>query len=137
MGNDVKTAVLGVPFGTANARLRKMIIFALVQRLGEDVCYRCGKLIENIEELSIEHKKAWLQQENPKEAFYDLENIAFSHLVCNVDARSLPFKKYEGTPEERHREASRISQRKEYADPVKYAKHLEDKRQSYHRRKAV
>lgn len=36
--------------------------------------------------LSIEHKIPWLNSENPQGLFFDLQNIAFSHLSCNVGA---------------------------------------------------
>jgi len=73
-----------MPFGTAAARLRKLILFSLVKRLNIDDCYRCSKPIDSAGELSIEHKDAWM--DNSAELFWDLENIAFSHLICNVQA---------------------------------------------------
>lgn len=80
---------LGMPYGTAMNRLRKELLFSLLQRLGEDVCYRCGKRILLIRELSIEHKEAWLDV-NP-ELFWDIDNVTFSHLGCNSGAsRKLP-----------------------------------------------
>lgn len=82
-GNDNKNKALGEPYGTASAKLRKMILFSLIRRLELDVCFRCGKKIESIEDLSIEHIEAWLNSDSPREKFYDLNNIAFSHLRCN------------------------------------------------------
>lgn len=43
--------------------------------------------INTVEELSIEHKTPWLNSNNPKELYFDLNNIAFSHLSCNIGAR--------------------------------------------------
>jgi len=84
--NEKKQEQLGMPFGTANAKLRKMILFQLVQECHKDICYRCNKKITDIKTFSIEHKEHWL--DNSVELFWDLENIAFSHLSCNVaDAR--------------------------------------------------
>ena len=80
--NRNKNEFLGMPYGTANNQLRKMILFDLVKRCGLDTCYRCGKKIENIDDLSIEHKKAWLGVD--VKLFWDLNNIAFSHLNCNI-----------------------------------------------------
>lgn len=74
---------MGMPHGTASHKLRKMILFSLVQRIGEDVCYRCGRKIENLEQFSIEHKKKWLGID--AKLFWDLDNIAFSHLSCNSE----------------------------------------------------
>ncbi len=84
--NAIKSKVLGMPYGTANGRLRKSLIWEFVKKLSLDSCFQCKKLIETIEELSIEHKEAWLQADDPIEAFFDVENIAFSHLSCNVGA---------------------------------------------------
>jgi len=84
--NKQRAMLLGMPFGTANAKLRKMILFKLVKESGQDICYRCGKEIKTIEELSIEHKQSWPQGDNPKQLFFDLDNIAFSHLKCNCGA---------------------------------------------------
>ncbi len=39
-------------------------------------------------EFSIEHKIPWQSAEDPKESFFDLDNIAFSHLKCNIKAAS-------------------------------------------------
>lgn len=82
--NNIKKAEqLGMPTGTASAILRKKILFSFVQKLGLDTCYRCNKKIEKEEELSIEHIIPWLDSENPKDLFFDLSNISFSHLKCN------------------------------------------------------
>ena len=82
--NKKKQEQLGMPSGTANARLRKMILFHLLKQLKQNFCYQCDLEIQDINELSIEHKKPWL--DNSVELFWDLENIAFSHLMCNISA---------------------------------------------------
>jgi hypothetical protein len=79
--NQRKAATLGMPQGTANNRLRKIILFHLLKRLGENYCFKCNELIEVVEDLSIEHKKPW--EGISAELYWDLENIAFSHLRCN------------------------------------------------------
>jgi hypothetical protein len=79
--NKRKSDFLGIPHGTATNKLRKLIIFSLVQKTGEDRCFRCGKLIESVDQLSIEHKEPW--EGRSIELFWDLNNIAFSHLKCN------------------------------------------------------
>lgn len=81
-GNKNKSEFLGMPHGTASAQLRKMILFDLVKKCGLDTCYRCGEKIESIDDLSIEHKEAWLGVD--VKLFWDLNNIAFSHLNCNI-----------------------------------------------------
>jgi hypothetical protein len=79
--NAKKHAQLGMPYGTACNRLRKSIILNLLQQLGQDTCFKCGERIETVETLSIEHKIPW--QDNDTALFWDLNNIAFSHLSCN------------------------------------------------------
>jgi hypothetical protein len=82
--NETKAAQLGMPIGTATHRLRKEVMFMLVQKCGMDICYRCKHKIESAAELSLEHKKAWLYASIA--LFWDLGNIAFSHRVCNISA---------------------------------------------------
>lgn len=60
-------------------------MFQLIQRLGEDVCFQCGRAIESVDDLSVEHKVPWLHAD--QELFWDLGNIAFSHLRCNIGAK--------------------------------------------------
>ena len=80
-----KSAFLGMPHGTAGNRLRKMILFNLLQRHGENVCFKCAKLIETADELSIEHKQPW--EGVSVELYWSLDNVAFSHLRCNRNHR--------------------------------------------------
>lgn len=81
-----KKEQLGMNPSTAAGRLRKNVLFSLVQRCGEDLCHQCGNKIETPEELSIEHKTPWLDSEDPVRLFFDLDNISFSHLSCNAAA---------------------------------------------------
>lgn len=81
--NQEKQKQLGMSIGKANNRLRKKILFSLIKACGLDNCYRCNKIIDEISDLSIEHIKPWLHSENPSELYFDLDNIAFSHLSCN------------------------------------------------------
>jgi hypothetical protein len=82
MSNEKKNATLGMSHGTACGRLRKNILFSLLVQLKENICFKCSKPIENVGDLSIEHKKPW--EGISADLFWDLENIAFSHLRCNV-----------------------------------------------------
>ena len=86
MWNKKKAEQLGMPIGTASGRLRKMILFDLVKRLELDVCFQCKTVIENIDNFSIEHPIPWLDSGRSIELFFDLNNIAFSHLKCNIGA---------------------------------------------------
>ena len=86
--SNIKNEALGMSHGTAANRLRKNILFALVCQLNLNICYRCGEKFYTVSEFSIEHRQPWLSADNPKEAFFDLGNIAFSHLKCNSLAGS-------------------------------------------------
>lgn len=81
---------LGMPYGTACNKLRKSLLFSLIKELNKNVCYQCGKIIESEDELSIEHKIPFIDSEDPKKLFFDLSNIAFSHLKCNIKAARRP-----------------------------------------------
>jgi hypothetical protein len=82
--NEKKTLQLGMSVGTATHRLRKQIMMMLVAKCSLDLCYRCGNKICNPEDLSVEHKQPWLDV-SPA-LFWNIDNIAFSHLSCNVSA---------------------------------------------------
>ncbi len=92
--NKKKDDALGMSHGTAANRLRKSILFSLVVRLEENFCHQCGTEILSEADLSIEHKEPWLQAEDPVTSFFDLANIAFSHLSCNAGARKTVRRKY-------------------------------------------
>jgi hypothetical protein len=79
--NSRKAETLGMPHGTANGRLRKSIMFKYVQLAGHDFCFKCGAQIETVDDLSVEHKLPW--EGVSADLFFDLDNIAFSHVQCN------------------------------------------------------
>ena len=67
---------------TARSRLIKSILWALIEGTDKSFCYRCGTTLTE-DSFSIEHKSSWMESENPIETYFDLGNIAFSHLGCN------------------------------------------------------
>jgi hypothetical protein len=73
---------LGMPQGTAMNRLRKMVLFRQLKKYNDNICTRCEKEIETVNELSIEHIKPW--EGRSAELFWDMDNISFSHLRCNI-----------------------------------------------------
>lgn len=85
--NRTKDRLLGIPHGTANNKLRKNIIFYLANLCRMLSCYRCKQEIESVDDLSIEHMTPWQGAPDPKVAFFDISNIAFSHLKCNIATR--------------------------------------------------
>ena len=126
LDNKGKAVLLGEPFGTASGKLRKMLLFKMAGQLNLLNCYRCGELIILLEHFSIEHKKAWSKALNPQESFYDIDNnIAFSHIKCNIGASNTDNKVYK-TPSDKYHAAylkMRVGSR--------YPKHLERKREKY------
>ena len=84
--NKKRAQQLGMPIGTATHRLRKLIMFDLLQQLGQNMCVRCNRAIETVSDLSIEHLLPWLDSNDPINLFFNLDNIGFSHLSCNSGA---------------------------------------------------
>lgn len=119
---DEKRKQLGMPLGTAQGRLRKLILFDLVQRLGLDICCRCGKKIISADELSIDHKEPWLHVSVT--LFWDLNNIGFSHHACNSNAHRCFHQKY-FTRDERataKRKRNAATKRKTYTPEKRHKK---------------
>jgi len=83
--NEKKNTQLGMAHGTASNKLRKMLLFKYVTLCGDSACFRCGKVIDNIDNFSIDHKIAWLDSIDPTKLFFSLDNVAFSHLDCNIN----------------------------------------------------
>ncbi|SRR5216683_2767220 len=73
---------LGMSHGAAANRLRKMVLFDLLQRHEENYCFKCGGVIGCSNDLSLEHKEPW--EGRSAKLFWDLGNIAFSHTDCNM-----------------------------------------------------
>ncbi len=103
--NKVNADLLGMSWGAACNRLRKKVLFSLVVRLKENMCYRCGNEILSVDDLSLEHKNAWRQATDPVESFFDLDNISFSHLSCNSAAASKPSKTWQTEKQRKAHEA--------------------------------
>lgn len=84
VGNEKKKVQLGMPLGTASNRLRKGLLLKYVKLAKENYCFQCGAEITSERDFSIEHKTPYLDSENPVDLFFNFDNIAFSHLSCNV-----------------------------------------------------
>lgn len=72
---------LGMSHGAAANRLRKLVLFRQLEKHQENICVKCGEKILTVEDLSIEHIQPW--EGRDASLFWDLNNIAFSHMVCN------------------------------------------------------
>jgi len=79
--NKRRAEFLGLPHGTAMARLKKQILFSLLEKYKENFCFRCKNEITNVSELTIDHKEPW--EGIDVELFWALDNISFSHSKCN------------------------------------------------------
>lgn len=88
--NSRKSKQLNMSHSTAQNRLRKMVMWEYVVKCGDNTCYQCGEEIEDISQLSMEHKTPWLDSGNPVELFFSMYNIAFSHLSCNIKSGRSP-----------------------------------------------
>ncbi len=121
-----KSEQLGMNDSTASHKLRKLILFSLVQQTNRDICFRYQSKIETVEDLSIEHKVPRLDSNDPISIFFDLNNIAFSHLKCNIAYRRKPNKKYLTDDELKTANQTRWrnSKRRNYNSEARRAKYL-------------
>ena len=110
MSKTKKAKQLGMNPSTASHRLVKDILFTLIAAY-DDTCCRCGEPMSR-DTFSIEHKEAWLDSEDPVGLYFDMDNIDFSHLSCNIAAARRPNKKYHTAEEKRI--AKNKSNRKSY-----------------------
>lgn len=74
---------LGMNPSTAQYRLIKDILWKLIIQTNQNICCKCNEEMTR-ETFSIEHIVPWLDSDDPVKLFFDLENISFSHLKCNV-----------------------------------------------------
>lgn len=81
-----KNSQLGMNTSTASSRLVKDLLWNFIESAGSNKCYRCGEPMTR-DTFSIEHKVPWLDSEDPKGLFFDIDNISYSHLSCNSAAR--------------------------------------------------
>lgn len=76
-------AQLGVVPTTARNKLMRDLLW---QSLPKPVCcFRCTRPMTR-DTFSIEHKIPWLDKPNAVELYFDLNNVAYSHQVCNSSA---------------------------------------------------
>lgn len=77
---------LGMNPSTASHRLVKDLLWNFIKLTGNDNCCKCGTEMDR-SNFSIEHVQPWLDSENPLELYFDVDNISYSHLKCNVGDR--------------------------------------------------
>ncbi len=76
---------LGESFSSAYHRLVKDLLYDFVSKSGIK-CHQCGGEMTR-EDFSIEHKTPWKGSDDPKDLFFNIENISYSHRVCNTRAK--------------------------------------------------
>ena len=81
-----KVKQLGMNPSTASHRLQRTLMYEFSRKLDMHWCFQCGAEIENVKDMSVEHKVPWLHSEDPISLFFNLDNIAFSHKSCNYRA---------------------------------------------------
>ena len=101
-----KSAALGMRYSTANARLLRDLLFKFATGAGH-VCFRCQKPLTR-DTFSIDHKESWISAANPVEAFFNLDEIAFSHVACNSLGPVNRLRRY-ASPEERRAANAKIN----------------------------
>ena len=123
---DKKSQQLGMNISTAQGKLVKDILWMLLQETNRTKCFVCSKEMSR-ETFSIEHKIPWLDSDNPKELFFGLDNISFSHLSCNISSKRITTKKYFTKEErrERDKELWRESKKRTYSKEKRKQKYLE------------
>lgn len=92
-----KEEQLGMNPSTARAKLHKALLWKYIEKSGEDHCCKCGEKM-TLDDYSIEHVTPWLHDDNAVDLFFNLDNISFSHLKCNIS--SARRKRKYNTPEE-------------------------------------
>ena len=81
-----RKVLLGKDASAARKEIVRVVLFDILKRYGLNNCFRCGGKILDFKQLTIDHKEEWVLHKNPKEAFYDMDNIGFSHFGCNSSA---------------------------------------------------
>lgn len=115
-----KNKQLGMDAGTASYRLMKDLLFKFVTDAGH-LCHRCQKPLTRAD-FTADHIVAWLDSPNPIELFFDLKNIAFSHLACNIRHRRIRRWKY--ASQEEADAAEKIKKKKHWTSERRRAHYL-------------
>ncbi len=85
--NLEKETQLNMSLGKARNILVKSLMFDMAKKCNLDICFKCNQKITDIKDFTIEHKKEWLHSENPQDLYFNLNNIAFSHNICNIKSQ--------------------------------------------------
>lgn len=110
-----KAEQLGMDPGTASHRLIKNLLWNFISSTGNERCFRCGQPMTR-ETFSVEHKEPWLDSSDPVGLYFNLENITYSHRVCNYKASrpgKLPTGKTQRDYNKKYRESDKARYKKQ------------------------
>lgn len=116
---------LGMNPSTASHRLLKDLLFSFIK---DRPCSKCGELMVR-ENFSVEHIMPWLDSSNPIELYFDLTNISYSHLSCNIGAARKPWQKF-FTKEDK---SFSVNERAKASSKRRWAKLTLEERQAHRR----
>lgn len=68
-------------YAKMNYRLHMRFIFKMIKDLKQNFCFRCKQEIESDDELSLDHKISYIN--NDPKWYFDINNIYYSHNRCN------------------------------------------------------
>jgi hypothetical protein len=127
--NNKKKKQLGMNPSAANYKLTKDILWNFILETNKNKCHQCGEEMSR-ETFSIEHIIPWLDSDDPKDKFFNMNNISFSHLKCNCAAARRPRNL---KPEEKilalekYKETKNSYQRKTYDKKKRRERYLKSK----------
>jgi len=107
-----KTTQLGMSCGTASNKLVKDLLWDLIKKTNQHLCFHCKNAMTR-NTFSIEHIKPWLDSHDPIGLFFDLSNITFAHLSCNFSKARKPYKLHPEQKRKQHADYERKRYSKE------------------------
>ena len=119
-----KSIQLQENFSTASGKLVKDILWNFLIKSSQIMCFHCETPMTR-DTFSIEHKVPWLDSKNPRELFFDLENISFSHKSCNCSKARRPNRVHKD-----EREGWRVRSKRKW-DKLTKPEKKESKRKQY------
>ena len=81
--SDKKTLQLGMNPSTASGRLVKDLLWHFISTTTDALCCKCNQPLER-STFSVEHIEPWLDSDDPVGNYFNISNIGFSHLRCNI-----------------------------------------------------
>lgn len=110
--------------------LRKLYLLSLLHESGRSHCQLCGEILDDPNDLALDHIKPWRNQPDAKELFWDLANLRYVHKGCNIEAAIAPRRRTRAQKLEKIRETTKARlARLQQEDPERYEAEKEEHRQ--------